>query len=59
MGFTHADERPQLFVFLVEHLGVPEMISQLKSALVSCIADIADFGGFVLLPFLKMELFIE
>lgn len=46
-------------VLLVYDLGVLKMIRQLERALVAGVADIADFGGLVLLPLLQVELLIE
>jgi hypothetical protein len=58
-GFSETHQRLQLPIFLVDDLGVLEVVCQLKCSLIPCIADMAYFGGFVAFPLLFMELVVE
>ena len=59
VGFSQSNQRPKFAILLVQDLGIPKMVCQLKGSLVAGIANIADFGRPVPSPFLKMKLFIE
>ena len=58
-GVLQTDQRPQFSVLLVQYLGVPEMVGQLKSTLVPRIAQVANLRGIIPLPPLTMELSIK
>ena len=38
---------------------MPEVVCQLEGTLVTSVADVADLGRFILLPFFVVEFFVE
>ena len=54
-----SDQRTKFSILLLEYFCVSEMICELESSLISCVAKVANFCRVILPPSFPMELFKE